>query len=98
MAKEEARVRKEEERVAMENSLWKAEGSSKRKTPQRQLFLLSLESTGNLEEEEEEEEEEKVASPPRSKGKGKAPVQEMDQGEVTGVVYDLCEKKGIPYW
>ena len=36
--------------------------------------------------------------PPRSKGKGKALVQEMDQGEVTGVSCDLCEKKGIPCW
>ena len=37
-----------------------------------------------------------MASPPRSKGKGRAPVQELDLGEVTGVICHLCEKKGIP--
>ena len=37
-----------------------------------------------------------MASPAKSKGKGKAWVQEVDQGEVTGVVCDLCDKKGIP--
>ena len=52
--------------------------------------MSSSDSTGSLEEEEE------VASPPRSKGKGKVLVQERDQGEVTGVSCDLCEKKGIP--
>ena len=34
--------------------------------------------------------------PSRSKGKGRAPTQEMDQGEVTGIVCDLCAKKGVP--
>ena len=43
------------------------------------------------------EKEERVASPPRSKGKGWVPVQELDLGEVIGVICDLCEKKGIPY-
>ena len=40
--------------------------------------------------------EEEVVSPPKSKGKGKAWIQEVDQGEVTGVVCNLCDKKGIP--
>ena len=53
-------------------------------------FLLSLESAGSLEVEE------RVASPLRSKGKGRAQVQESDLGEVTGVICDLCDKKGVP--
>ena len=81
---------REEERLAVERSLRGAGGSSKGKAPQWQLFLLSLESTGSPEVEE------KVASPPRSKGKGQVLVQELDLREVTGVVCDLCKKKGIP--
>ena len=30
------------------------------------------------------------------KGKGRAPASEEVWGEVTGVVCDLCDKKGIP--
>ena len=73
----------------VEWSLWEA-GSSKGKAPWRQLFLSSSESAGSPEVEE------RVASPPRSRGKGWALIQELDLGEVTGVICDLCEKKGIP--
>ena len=34
----------------------------------------------------------------QDKGKGRAPASEEAQGEVTGVVCDLCDKKGIPCW
>ena len=46
-------------------------------------------------EQAEHEVEEMVVSPLRSKGKGQAPVQESDLGEVTQVICDLCEKKGV---
>ena len=36
-----------------------------------------------------------VASPLKGKGKGKGWVQEVDQGEVRGIVCDLCDEKGI---
>ena len=36
------------------------------------------------------------AGPSKDKGKGRAPVLEEVRGEVTGVICDLCEKKGIP--
>ena len=89
-AKEEQRVCKEEESLAVERDLCKVEGPSRERAPWQWLFLPSLDSAGSLEEEE------KVESPPRDKGKGRAPVQETDQGEVTEVICDLCDKKGIP--
>ena len=46
--------------------------------------------------EQAQREEEKVVSPLRSKGKDRVQVQELDLGEVTGFVCDLCDKKGIP--
>ena len=38
----------------------------------------------------------RVEGPPWDKGKGWAPVSEEAQGEVTGVICELCDKKGIP--
>ena len=38
----------------------------------------------------------RVEGPSRDKGKGRAPVSEEAPGEVTGVVCDLCDNKGIP--
>ena len=81
----------QEERISVKQDLHKVRGSSKEKAPQQRLFLLSSESIRSPEEEE------KVVSPPRNKGKGRAPVQETDQGEVTEVICNLCDKKGIPY-
>ena len=40
----------------------------------------------------------RVEGPSWDKGKGRAPVPEEARGEVTGVVCDLCDKKGIPCW
>ena len=40
--------------------------------------------------------EARVEGPSQDKGKGRAPVSEEARGEVTGVVCDLCDKKGIP--
>ena len=74
----------------MERDLREVEGPSWERAPWQRLFLPSSDSAGSPEEEE------KVESPPRDNGKGRAPVQETDQGEVTGVVCDLCFKKGIP--
>ena len=37
-----------------------------------------------------------TAGPSQDKGKGHAPVSEEVRGEITGVICDLCEKKGIP--
>ena len=54
-------------------------------------FLAIIDSARSLEEEEEV-----TAGPSQDKGKGHAPVPEEVQGEVTGVVCDLCDKKGIP--
>ena len=61
--------------------------------PKATAFLLSLDSAGSPEEEEEEE---VTAGPSQDKGKGRVPVPEEVQGEVTGVVCNLCDKKGIP--
>ena len=41
-------------------------------------------------------EEERVAGPSQDQGKGRALTSEEVRGEVTGVVCDLCERKGIP--
>ena len=54
------------------------------------LFVPSPESVGSPEGEERPE------SPPLDKGKGKALVPVTEQGEITGVSCDLCERKGIP--
>ena len=53
-------------------------------------FLPLLDSTRSPEEEE------RMEDPPKDKGKGRAPASEEVQGEVTGVVCDLCDKKGVP--
>ena len=37
-----------------------------------------------------------MEGPPKDKGKGRALAPEEVQGEVTGVVCDLCDKKGVP--
>ena len=66
------------------------EGPSRERAPQRWLFLLSSDSAGSLEEEE------RVGSPPRDKGKGRVPALEEVLGEITGVICDLCNRKGIP--
>ena len=39
---------------------------------------------------------ERVEGPSQDKGKGRALASEEVRGEVTGVVCDLCDKKGIP--
>ena len=70
--------------------LLSSETSARWRAPQRWLFLPSSNSAGSPEDEE------KVESPPRDKGKGKAPAQGTGPGEVTGVICDLCNKKGIP--
>ena len=54
-------------------------GPSREKAPQPRLFLSSSDSARSLEEEE------RMASSPRSKGKGKVPVQEVDLGEAQGL-------------
>ena len=76
----------------MERDLHKEEGPSRERVPRRRLFLPSSDSTRSPEEEE------RVEGPPKDKGKGRALVSEEVWGEVTGVVCDLCDKKGIPCW
>ena len=80
----------EEDRLAVEQDLHQEGGLSWEQAPQRWLFLPSLDSAGSPEEEE------RVAGPSQDKGKGGAPASEEVRGEVTGVVCDLCDKKGIP--
>ena len=80
----------EQERLAVEQDLREVEGPSRRGVPRRQLFLLSSDSARSLEEEE------RVGSPPRDKGKGQALAPEVGLEEITGVICDLCNRKGIP--
>ena len=85
-AEEGQHARKEEERLTVERDLCEAEGSSWARAPWRQLFLPLSNSTGSPEEEE------RAASPPQDKGKGRALISEMDQGEVTEVICNLCSR------
>ena len=87
---EERRMCKEEERLAVEQDFREEEGPSRERAPWRWLFLPSLDSARSPEEEE------RVEGPPKDKGKGRAPASEEVRGEVTGVVCDLCDKKGVP--
>ena len=87
---EEQRVCEEEERSTVEQDFHEVEGPSQERVPQRWLFLPSSDSAGSPEEEE------RVESPPRDKGKGRVLAPEEVLGEVTGVICDLCDKKGIP--
>ena len=91
---EEQRACEEEERLAVEWDLHEEGVPSWERALRRRLFLLSSDSTGSLEEEEGMEV--RVEGPSPDKGKGRAPVSEETRGEVTGVVCDLCNKKGIP--
>ena len=83
-------MREEEERLTVERDLHEEEGPSWERAPWWLLFLPSSDSTGSPEEEE------RVEDLPKDKGKGQAPASEEVQGEVTGVVCDLCDKKGVP--
>ena len=89
---EERRVCEEEERLAVERDLREEEGPSRERVQRQWLFLPSSDSARSPEEEE------RVEGPPKDKGKGRALAPEEVQGEVTGVVCDLCDKKGIPCW
>ena len=99
---EERRAREEEERCtcegeghpAVEQDLRKEGGPSRERAPRRQLFLLS--SSDSAGSPEEEGMEVRVEGPSRDKGKGWALVSEEAWGEVTGVMCNLCDKKGIP--
>ena len=88
---EERRVWEEGDRLAVERDLCKEGGPSQERAPRRWLFLPLSDSAGSLEEEEE-----RVEGPSWDKGKGCASASEEVRGEVTGVVCDLCNKKGIP--
>ena len=89
-------MREEEECPAVERDLREEGGPSRERALWQQLFLpLSLESAGSPEEEEEGMEV-RVEGPSRDKGKGRAPVSEEARGEVTGVMCNLRDKKGIP--
>ena len=74
----------------MEQDLHEEGGPSWERALWQRLFLPSSDSAGSPEEEE------RVAGPSQDKGKGHAPTSEEVRGEVTGVVCDLCERKGIP--
>ena len=87
---EERRVWEEEDRLAVEQDPREEGGHSRERAPWRRLFLLLSDSARSLEEEE------RVEGPSLDKGKGRAPALEEVWGEVTGVVCDLCDKKGIP--
>ena len=87
----ERRAREEEDCLAVKRDLRKEGGPSRERAPRRRLFLPSSDSARSPEKEEGE-----VPRPSRDKGKGRAPVSEEVQGEITGVICDLCEKNGIP--
>ena len=86
----ERRVWEEEDRLMVERDLCEEGGPSRKRAPRRWLFLPLLDSAGS------QEEEEGVPGPSCDKGKGRVPVSEEVWGEITGVICDLCEKKGIP--
>ena len=79
----------------MEQDLCEEGGPSWERAPRRWLFLLWLSDSAGSPEEEEGMEV-RVEGPSQDKGKGWALVSEKAWGEVTGVVCDLCDKKGIP--
>ena len=87
-------MRKEEDWLVVEWDLREEGGPSQERALWRQLFLPSLDSAGSPEEEEGMEV--RVEGPSRDKGKGRVLASEKARGEVTGVVCDLCDKKGIP--
>ena len=92
---EEWCAREEEEWLAVEQDLHEEGGPSWERAPRRRLFLpSSSDSAGSLEEEEGMEV--RVEGPSWDKGKGQAPVSKEAREEVTGVICDLCDKKGIP--
>ena len=76
----------------VERDLHEEGGPSRERAPWRRLFLPLSDSAGSPEEEE------RVEGPSQDKGKGGALASEEVRGEVTGVVCDLCDKKGIPCW
>ena len=94
---EERCAREEEGCPAVERDLREEGGPSRERAPWQRLFL-PLSSDSAISPEEEEGMEVRVEGPSWDKGKGWAPVSEEAQGEVTGVVCDLCDKKGIPCW
>ena len=83
-------MREEEDRLAVERDLCEEGGPSWERALWRQLFLPSSDSAGSPEEEEG------VEGPSWDKGKGRVPASEEVRGEVTGVICNLCDKKGIP--
>ena len=89
---EERRVREEEDRLVVERDLREEKGPSRERAPWQRLFLPSSDSARSPEEEEG------VEGPSQDKGKGRALASEEVRGEVTGVVCNLCDKKGIPCW
>ena len=89
---EEQCEQEEEEDLAVERDLHEVGGPSRERAPRRWLFLPSSDSAGSPEEEEG------MPGPSCDKGKGRVPVLEEVRGEVTGVICNLCEKKGIPCW
>ena len=91
---EERHACEEEDRLVVEQDLREEGGPSRERALQRRLFLPSSDSARSPEEEEGMEV--RVERSSREQGKGWAPVSEEAQGEVTGVVCDLCDKKGIP--
>ena len=93
---EEAQKQEEEGRLVEERGFHEEGGPSWDRALRRWLFLPSSDSAGSLEEEEGMEV--RMEGPSQDKGKGRAPVSEEARGEVTGVVCDLCDKKGIPCW
>ena len=88
---EERHVGEEEDHLTVEQDLHEEGGPSWERAPWQRLFLPSSDSARSPEEEEEV-----MAGPSQDKGKGRGLVPEDIQGEVTGVICDLCEKKGIP--
>ena len=91
---EEWCAHEEEEDPVVERDLREEGGPSWERAPWRWLFRPS--SSDSARSPEEEGMEVRVEGPSRNKGKGRAPVSEEAWGEVTGVVCDLCDKKGIP--
>ena len=73
----------------VERDLREEGGPSQERALQRWLFLPSSDSTGSPEEK-------RVEGSSQDKGKDRAPASEEVWGEVTGVVCNLCDKKGIP--
>ena len=78
----------------VERDLREEGGPSWERAPRRWLFLPSSDSARRLEEEEGMEV--RVEGSSQDKGKGRAPASEEVWGEVTGVICNLCDKKGIP--